>query len=421
VYSAHPLRLLRALGHLSLVVCCLGLIGCGEEEAGSLEIDTVLESEFTDINPQSSDLLRQLVDAYLQQIEIDFNTVTSKLMQLQSAIDIFLASPNTETMDVARSVWLDTHSAYELTALHRYFTSLIVSEQQSLALLQNQYRLNHWPILPGYIDYVEALADSGIVNDITVTLNGTALRQQHGAFELAEAALGFHVLEFLLWGENQVSGQLRSASDYNQISQLSTAQADSGLDISQLSNNRRREYLRLASQALIDDFQSIQLLWADGDAVFRNRIVSLQSTELLTLLLEASISVLTEEILLRSLYPLLNGDYSSSIQSPYSHSTQNAISAQLYGVEQLLLEVKTNSGATLDSILVNLSVDFEELFYQSFDATKECLVLLYSTLAPPTEPGASLQTEFEIVECINLLSNMIDSLEQIEISLTDSI
>ena len=67
---------------------------------------------------------------------------------------------------------------------------------------------------------------------------------------------------------------------------------------------------------------------------------------------------------------------------------------------------------------MKLSADFEELFYQNFDASKECLVLLYSTLVPPQDPAAALQSEFEIVECINLLSNMIDHLEQTKFGLT---
>jgi len=199
---------------------------------------------------------------------------------------------------------------------------------------------------------------------------------------------------------------------------LSALQRESGLTTSQLSNNRRREYLRVGSQILVDDFHSLQRLWADGSVAFREKLNSLQSTEILSLLVEASTTMLTEEMLVASLYPLLNGDYSDSIQSPYSHSTQNAISAQLFGVERLLLETRTSAGATLDSILVKRSADFKELFYQNFDASKECLVLLYSTLEPPQGAAAALQSEFEIVECINLLSNMIDHLEQTKFGLT---
>ena len=415
----------RFYRHLNLVACCLALIGCdqSEEPVTPLEVDKVaiVVTQSMDMNPQLAMVLRELVDVYLQQIGIDFNEVDSNLNRLQLEIDYFLTSPNTETMTAVRVAWLNAHSTYELTALHRYFARLALPEQESLALFQTQYRLNNWPILPGYIDYVEGYPNSGIVHDITVTLDGPGLQLQHGTFDLAEAALGFHVVEFLLWGENNQTSGLRPPSDYNSSLLLSALQADSGLTLSQLSNNRRREYLRTSSQALIDDFQSIQLLWTEGIVTFREKLELLHSAEILSLLVEATTTMLTDEMLVRSLYPLLNGDYSDSIQSPYSHSTQNAISAQLFGVERLLLETRTSSGITLDFILVNLSEDFEELFYQNFDASKECLVVLYSTLEPPQDAAAVLQAEFEIVECINLLSNMIDHLEQIEISLINPI
>ena len=408
--------------YLCVMACCLALTGCGEsEEPGTpLEEETVIIALMPsiDANPQLAMRLRELVDVYLLQIEIDFDEVDSNLMGLGLLIDDFLAAPNTETMTAVRIAWLNAHSTYELTALHRYFAGLALPEPESLALFQIQYRLNHWPILPGYIDYVEGYPVSGIVHDITVTIDGPGLQEQHGTFDLAEAALGFHVLEFLLWGENKEMGRLRPPSDYDSSSMLSALQQESGLTTSQLSNNRRREYLRIGSQALVDDFRSLQRLWANGSVSFRERVDSLQSNEILSLLVEASTTMLTEEMLVSSLYPLLNGDYSDSIQSPYSHSTQNAISAQLFGVERLLLETRTSAGATLDSILVKLSADFEELFYQNFDASKECLVLLYRTLVPPQDPAAALQSEFEIVECINLLSNMIDHLEQTKFGLT---
>ena len=135
------------------------------------------------------------------------------------------------------------------------------------------------------------------------------------------------------------------------------------------------------------------------------------------LLLEAMTSMLTEEVLVRSLYPMLNGDYYESIQSPFSFSTQNAVAAQLSSVERLLLEISDDDVEKLDSSLVSLSADFGEFFYQNFDASKECLVLLYSTLEVSADTLVSAEAEFAVVECINLLTNMIDYLEQIKISL----
>ncbi len=407
---------------LTILLCCLMLLGCSRDDPSaptSMSVnETAVTSDIPDLDLMLEGSVRELVRGYLQQIDLDFNEVESNLELLQNELALFIESPNTGSMDNVRASWLRTHSAFELTSLHRYFAGIVVAEQESLALFQLQYRINHWPILPGYIDYVEGYSDSGIVHDITVVLDVPGLQAQHGVFELAEATLGFHVLEYLVWGENQQQNALRPASDYEPLMQLTAEQIDGGLELAHLSNNRRRQFVVVVSDALLEDFQSSQLLWNQGSIPFRDNLDSMSGSQLLSLLMEAMTTMLTEELLVRSLYPLLNGEYESSIQSPFSNSTQNAISAQLSGVERLLLESKTDSGRTLDSLLVTLSTDFEEFFYQNFDASKECLVLLYSSLEEPQDPATARQAEFEIVECINLLTNMIDNLEQIKIGLS---
>lgn len=403
--------------------CCLTLLSCARDEEIAIDA-TSADLRANNVpadqaDPVLTNSLRVLVHGYLQQVEFDFANVETNLTRLQSDIVRFLDSPDTDTMNTMRSGWLNAHVAFELTTLHHYFAGMLLAEQESLTLLQLQYRTNHWPILPGYIDYVDGYPNSGIVSDITVVLDVPSLRQQHGTFDLAEATLGFHVLEFLIWGENPDGNTLRPASDYESISQLTALQADGGLKLVQLGKNRRRQLLSLTAQVLMEDFQSTQSLWQESSSLFREKVNLMDSPELLILLMTAMTSMLTEELLVRSLYPLLNGDYTDSIQSPYSHSTQNAVAAQLSSVEGLLLESKSGTGTPLDALLVTISTDFEEFFYQNFDSSKECLALLYPNLKLPENPRATLQAEFEIVECINLLTNTINHLEQIKIGVSN--
>ena len=130
------------------------------------------------------------------------------------------------------------------------------------------------------------------------------------------------------------------------------------------------------------------------------------------------VAMLTEELLLRSLYPMLNGDFIESMQSPYSLSTQNDVSTQLSGLERLLLELTTEDGITLDLVFAAVSEEFSEYFYQNFDASKSCLVLLYSNVDSEMLNGSS-QREIEVVECINLLTNMVDHIQRLKFELTN--
>ena len=405
---------------IALVVTGALLASCSNDEQPNTESSAngvAIGEPSPALDPSLYAPIRNILIGYLNQIDTDYNTLATELTSLENQVTEFLESPQTSSMNSVRSGWLSAHSSYELTTLHRYFAEQILSEEEVLALYQFYYQINHWPILPGYVDYVGTYSNSGIVNDITVNIDIPTLREQHGAFDLAEASLGFHVLEFLIWGENLKRQAERPASDYFVITELNASEIEGGFELDQLSNNRRRQMLVLNTQALLSDFNSSREIWSLGSETFRNELNALNGSEIIILLLEAITSMLTEEMLIRSLYPLLNGEYIESIQSPFSHSTQNAVSAQLSSVERLLLETTTDYGRSLDSVLASLSSEFEEFFYQNFDASKECLILLYSTLDISEESTISNEAEFEIVECINLLTNMIDYLEQIKITL----
>ncbi|MDB3897990.1 hypothetical protein N9329_01040, partial [Gammaproteobacteria bacterium] len=271
--------------------------------------------------------------------------------------------------------------------------------------------------VPGYLDYVDGYPDSGIVHDINVSLDSIGLRDQHGAFDISEVTLGFHVLEFLLWGSRDTQSELRSVDDFIEIDALDASQIESGYSLEQLSNNRRRQLLAIIADILLGDFRELGSLWSDQLERAEQSIDRTSQTELITTLADSMSAMLTEELLLRSLYPMLNGDFVESIQSPYSLSTQNAVSSQLSGLERLLLESQSENGTTLDLVFSAISDEFSEFFYQNFDASKSCLVLLYSNTDNDTA-STSTEREIGVVECINLLTNMIDNIDRLKLELS---
>ncbi|MBT6481746.1 MAG: hypothetical protein HOK53_07585 [Gammaproteobacteria bacterium] len=405
---------------LAAATLLLVLVGCSENTSEPQIAEPTAESRpsgFELLNPELSTAAKQIALDYAEQIRVDFSQVSIEIEKLQSAIGEFLAQTNIENLDRARQSWLLAHSAYELTTLHRYFAASILDEQNSIALLQLQYQINHWPIVPGYLDYVDGYPDSGIVHDINVSLDSIGLRDQHGAFDISEVTLGFHVLEFLLWGSRDTQSELRSVDDFIEIDALDASQIESGYSLEQLSNNRRRQLLAIIADILLGDFRELGSLWSDQLERAEQSIDRTSQTELITTLADSMSAMLTEELLLRSLYPMLNGDFVESIQSPYSLSTQNAVSSQLSGLERLLLESQSENGTTLDLVFSAISDEFSEFFYQNFDASKSCLVLLYSNTDNDTA-STSTEREIGVVECINLLTNMIDNIDRLKLELS---
>ncbi|MFT6056366.1 MAG: hypothetical protein ACJAS2_000641, partial [Pseudohongiellaceae bacterium] len=56
-------------------------------------------------------------------------------------------------------------------------------------------------------------------------------------------------------------------------------------------------------------------------------------------------------------------------------------------------------------------------FYQNLDSNKACLILLYSSFGQTNNSTENHNFEFEVVACINLLTNFLDQLEQVKLTL----
>tara|TARA_B110000459_G_scaffold200604_1_gene249458 strand:+ start:1651 stop:2910 length:1260 start_codon:yes stop_codon:yes gene_type:complete len=402
------------------MLSALLLAGCSDNAAEPQIVETAAEaapSAFELLNPELSASAKEIALEYVQQIDTDFKQAGIEIEKFQSSIATLTDQTNIENLNLSKQAWLNAHSAYELTTLHRYYATQLMGEQDSLVLMQLQYQINHWPIVPGYIDYVDGYPDSGIVHDINVNLDADSLREQHGSFDVSEVTLGFHAIEFLLWGYDADS-VARPATDFDAVLELTPKEIESGYTLEQLSNNRRRLFLSVVVDTLVKDFLALQSLWLAEEPSISQRIESISGTELIVILADSMSAMLTQELLQRSLYPMLNGDFVESVQSPYSRSTQNAVSSQLSGLERLLLERQTENGTTLDLVFSAISDEFSEFFYQNFDASKACLVLLYSNREGDSASPATAR-ETEVVECINLLTNIIDYNDRLKFDLTN--
>ena len=402
-----------------LVLITLVLSACDSEPPSEPTVESASESsnsELIVLNDDISTAIASIVELYLSEIDANYSDVALALDTLHQDIVSFLASPTTDSLAAVRNSWNAAYAGYELTAIHRFYADAILDENLSLALFQLQYQINHWPILPGYLDYVVGYPASGIVNDMTVEITPENLRAQHGAFDADEAAIGFHVLEFLLWGENADQSSPRSFQDFVPQTEPNAQQRMDNIAVSELSNNRRRRLLETVSVTLTEDFESLMSDWAAAVLEYRLQLSDVPAEKKLLGLLDGLTAFFTEELLVRSLYPMLNGEFLGSLPSPYSASSQIAVSSQLATIDRLLLEIRPDNGIGLDSALSDISDEYNEYFFENFDASKECLVVLYSGELY-NENSNTAETEFKVVECINFLTNMIDYLQQIKLNI----
>ena len=132
------------------VLVSLLLIGCSDETAELQNIESVKEitpSVFELLNPELSSSAKEIILEYVEQIGTDLLQVAIEIEIFYSSIGMLTRQVNNENLSLSKQAWLDAHSAYELTTLHRYFAMQMLGEQNSLTLMQIK---PHGQCLPGF-------------------------------------------------------------------------------------------------------------------------------------------------------------------------------------------------------------------------------------------------------------------------------
>ncbi|MFC4173103.1 imelysin family protein [Microvirga sp. GCM10011540] len=216
---------------------------------------------------------REVVSTYADIAQAMYEDALKAARNLSKAVDAFLATPNEANLKAAREAWLAARVPYQQTEGFR-FGNPLVDEWEG--------KVNAWPLDEGLIDYVDTSSygeasdenplyranviankqirigrDQVDAGKITKELLSEKL-QEAGGVE-ANVATGYHAIEFLLWGQDlngtKAGAGARPASDYS-------------LDNCTHGNcERRRDYLRAATELLVDDLSEMVEAWsADGAA-----------------------------------------------------------------------------------------------------------------------------------------------------------
>lgn len=202
---------------------------------------------------------------------------------LDKAVDAFLAAPTEDNLKKAREAWLAARVPYQQTEGFR-FGNAQVDEWEG--------KVNAWPLDEGLIDYVDTssygeksdenplyranvIANKKIrvgrnqvdASKITKALLRDKL-QEAGGVE-ANVATGYHAIEFLLWGQDlngtKAGAGTRPATDF-------------ALDKCTNGNcERRREYLRVATDLLVDDLAEMAQAWSEKGSA--RKVVAAKKTE----------------------------------------------------------------------------------------------------------------------------------------------
>ena len=190
---------------------------------------------------------------------------------LAQSISDLINSPSEESLYAAREAWVRAREPYQQTEAFRFGNPLVDYYDR---------RLNAWPVDESFIDYVQTngfLAASEPINLIaqsTLIYNGARLDVSELSPQLlsealhelggneAHIAIGFHAIEFLLWGQDlnlqPLDAGQRPASDFDPQACTNGHCA------------RRVSYLAAVTEQLIEDLTEARKIWSEQGAARLN-------------------------------------------------------------------------------------------------------------------------------------------------------
>lgn len=212
---------------------------------------------FADNTPAVSS--EAVTEHYVVMAHAMFKEAQTAASELAVSTDALLASPNKVNHLKAKEAWVAAHRAYSRTEVFR-FGNPNVDDWEG--------QVNAWPMDEGLVDYVASgyVSDSGnpfaqknLIAD-SVSIDQALLRNMHeGAGSEANVATGYHVIEFLLWGQDlnttKNTAGIRSHLDFS-LSQCATVHCD-----------RRALYMQESVDLLLSDLADMVQQWqpAQGD------------------------------------------------------------------------------------------------------------------------------------------------------------
>lgn len=184
-----------------------------------------------------------VVAQYATLVHANYDDTLQSARTLRTAVRAFTAKPSEATLAEARKTWLAAREFYGQTEAFRFYGGPIDDEDGP------EGQLNAWPMDESYVDRVEGNPDAGLINDrkFAITKKNLAAQNERGGEE--NIATGWHAIEFFLWGQDlsETGPGDRNFEDF--------------VDGKAPNADRRRQYLNVVTDLLIDDLTFLVKAW----------------------------------------------------------------------------------------------------------------------------------------------------------------
>ncbi|MFN8393203.1 MAG: imelysin family protein [Bacteroidia bacterium] len=243
---------------------------------------------------------------------------------LRGAIDDFVANPSSVTHQAAKDAWLEARESYGQTEAYRFGDGPIDDADGPEGLI------NAWPLDENYIDYMDGQPDAGIVNDTTIALSAAALEAMNETGGEENISVGFHAIEFLLWGQDDVNTALLTAGQRPYTDYVTGSGGTAS------HQDRRGLVLKFCATQLEAHLRDLRDAWASGSTSnYRHTFESLDNDEALRRIF-TGIGVLSKsELAGERIFTALDNQSQEDEHSCFSDNTHRDIILNFLGIRNV--------------------------------------------------------------------------------------
>jgi putative iron-regulated protein len=285
---------------------------------------------------------------------------------LETAIADFISNPTQITFDATKDSWLNARKSYGTTEAFRFANGPI----DSGATEEIEGLLNSWPMDESFVDYVSGAENSGIINNISefTSITKEVLSNQNGAGGEENVAVGYHAIEFLLWGQDLTdpSENLPGLRPFTDFVDNGTAQ----------NQDRRRQYLAVCADLLTDHLEILITAW---NSSYKTIFLGLEDTKALDNMISSIAELSRSELAIERMAVALQNQDQEDEHSCFSDNTHDDIRLNLEGISNVYNGTfGTINGSSLADLIAQedatLASDLEDLLNTADEKLKETAI-----------------------------------------------
>lgn len=293
-----------------------------------------------------------LAQAYAGNVRRAYAESAQAARSLRGAIARLLDAPGQDTLDAARRAWLEARRPYLTTEAFRFYQGPIDGPGDAQREPGPEGRINAWPLNEVVIDYVIGAPGAGLVHALDVPMTRENILARDQVSDEADVTTGWHAIEFLLWGQDldEHGPGARSPDDYRPGSAAS---------------ERRRTYLALLADQLIDDLDWLERQWTPGvEGSYADEFIALEPHEAIGRMLTGAALLAGHELASERLAVPLDSGSQEDEQSCFSDSTWQDFAWGLAGIKRVYYGrgEPQSIASTLQRLDPALAVEMERRF-----------------------------------------------------------